>query len=98
MNTKRGRGSAKGAPPNPARNAHVEKGRPVTANEVIAHRLPMHEKCRVGKGIVSIAMHEDGTRTAVPCACATKRFFKAHPEIVIDDNGAAWWPAEEVTG
>lgn len=89
------RGRAKGAPPDPSRNAHVEKGRPVAAREVALYRLPLHEKCRVGRGILSIIGHEDGSRTAVPCKCATKRFFAAHPEVIIDKAGAAWWPAKE---
>lgn len=92
-----GRGPAKGAPPSPARNTNVEKGRPVTVNEITAHRLPLHEKCRALKGLEKIVKRPDGTRLGVPCACAHRRFLKAHPEVIIDDSGAAWWPAEDAT-
>ena len=91
---KNGRGSAKGAPRSPARNTHKERGAIVTLDEIRAHRLPLHEKCRRGSGIVSYVVR-DGKKLGVPCKCAHKRFMKAHPEVIIDKDGAAWWPAEE---
>lgn len=63
-------------------------------DEIRAHRLPMHEKCRQGRGIVKYVTRPDGTKLGVPCKCAHKRFMKAHPEIIIDETGAAWWPRE----
>lgn len=83
------RGRAKGAPPDPSRNAHVERGRVVMVSEVTPYALPLHQKCRQG-----IVRRSD---PPVACACATKRFLKRHPEVIIDEKGAAWWPAEEST-
>jgi hypothetical protein len=31
-----------------------------------------------------------------PCKCATTRFLKKHPEIIMDATGRAWWPADEL--
>jgi hypothetical protein len=82
------RGQAKGAPPDPSRNAHVERGRVVMVSEVQPYALPMHQKCR--QGIVR------RTDPPVACACATKRFLKAHPEVIVDKDGRAWWPAKVI--
>lgn len=78
-----------------ARNTHVERGRPVTVDEIRAYRLPLHEACRQLRGLTHIVRTEDGARLGVPCKCAHKRFMKQHPEVIIDEKGAAWWPAEE---
>ncbi len=77
--------------PDPSRNLHVEKGRAVMVSDIQPHALQMHEKCR-GRGVVAIV---DGGTRAIPCKCATKRFLKAHPEVIIDKSGAAWWPAKD---
>lgn len=95
MRSSKWRGPAKGAPPDPSRNVHVTKGRIVTVDEIIAHRMPLHEKCRQLKGLAKIVRRADGTRLGVPCKCAHKRFMLAHPEVIIDKTGAAWWPAKE---
>lgn len=70
--------------PDPSQNLHVEKGAPVTLEEVRAYVLPGCATCsgRTGLG-----------RDGKPCACATRRFMKAHPEIIMDRVGHAWWPA-----
>lgn len=78
-----------------ARNTHVERGRPVTVDEIRQYRLPMHEACRQLRGLTHIVRTESGERRGVPCKCAHKRFMKAHPEVIIDATGAAWWPKEE---
>jgi hypothetical protein len=84
------RGPAKGAPPDPSRNAHVEKGRIVMVSEVTPYALPLHQKCRQG-----IIRQSD---PPVACACATKRFLKKHPEVIIDRAGRVWWPVKEASG
>jgi hypothetical protein len=68
--------------PDPSQNLGAEKGAAVTLDEVLACRLQGHPACR-GTGL-----GKDGR----PCACATKRFFKAHPEIIVDAAGSAWHP------
>lgn len=67
----------------PSQNVHVERGPAITLEEVRAHALDGHASCRSTPGLA-----KDGK----PCTCATKRFFRAHPEIVVDDKGFAWWP------
>lgn len=81
------------------RNAGVPRGRQVVVGDVSAYALEGHPPCR-GTGMTGTNASGD----AVPCTCATRRFFKAHPEvIVVPDAGSvkAWWPAnikiEEVT-
>jgi hypothetical protein len=72
-----------------ARNLNVPRGRRVVASDIAPHALPLHPPCN-GKGWVKRAGE------AVPCRCSTKRFLAAHPEIIMDDEGIAWWPAEKV--
>lgn len=85
---------AKKAKPNPSRNSHVERGRPITVADVAPYARQKCQKCR-GKGMVGVKLSEDGTPvSATPCKCATVRFFKAKPEIILDEEGRAWWPAE----
>lgn len=72
--------------PDPSRNLHVPRGAAVTVAEVVKHALPKHSKCVGGL--------ERGSKTT-PCICATRRFLKAHPEIIMDKAGSAWWPAED---
>ena len=55
-------------------------------SDVTPYALPLHQKCR--QGIMRMS------NPPVACACATKRFLRAHPEVILDDTGAAWWPAE----
>lgn len=77
----------------PSRNLHVERGRPVTAADITPYARQKCGDCK-GKGLV-------GRRSAgevhgiEPCACASKRFIKAHPEVIIDVQGVAFFPAEE---
>ena len=77
----------------PSRNLHAERGRPVTAADITPYARQKCTDCK-GKGLV-------GRRSAgevhgvEPCACASKRFIKAHPEIIIDAQGVAFFPAEE---
>lgn len=73
----------KAAPPDPSQNLHVAKGAPVTVDEVRAHGLPGCASCS-GAG---------RTPRGVICSCATRRFMKAHPEIIVDRVGYSWWPA-----
>jgi len=70
-------------------NEGKPKGRQVTVADLVPYALQMHPLCG-GKGIVR------GTNN-VPCKCATKRFFKAKPNVILDATGAAWWPAKEDT-
>ena len=68
-------------------NKDKTPGKRVMVADLTPHALPMHPLCG-GTGI------KRGT-TNVTCKCAMKRFFKAHPEIILDATGAAWWPAKE---
>src|SRR5215831_7951915 len=76
-----------------ARNVHKEPGRAISVNDVIPYARPGCQKCR-GKGIVGYRKVGE-TRGAEPCACATKRFWKAHPEIIVTEKGLAFWPSDE---
>lgn len=82
--------------PDPSRNQETPKGRAVTAAEISPYALPLHLKCR-GKGVVGYRGQGE-ERTAVPCACATKRFLRAHPEVVVDRDGRVWWPEDRKQG
>lgn len=75
--------------PNPARNLHLEKGQVVMVSEVTPYALPMHQKCR--QGIIR------QTNPPVACACATKRFLRKYPEVIVDEQGRVWWPAKDAT-
>lgn len=74
--------------PTIARNQGAARGRPVTLGDVAPFRRPLHQPCAAGRGTVV----RKGRREA--CACATKRFLRAHPELILDARGNAWWPAE----
>jgi hypothetical protein len=79
----------------PSRNLHVEKGRVVTVNDITPHARPKCKDCK-GKGITGTNKDDDGKAvSATPCRCATSRFFKAHPEVIVDARGASWWPLEQ---
>lgn len=79
----------------PSRNLHVEKGRQVVVNDITPHARAKCPTCK-GKGIVSTAKGNDGQAvSATPCRCATARMFKAHPELIIERSGAAWWPLDD---
>lgn len=90
---------ARRAPPrralvDPSRNLHIDKGRQITIDDVRPYALAMHHPCR-GNGVVGLVKDAEGKAVAGrPCICATKRFFKAHPEIIMEANGAAWWPLD----
>lgn len=73
----------KATPPDPSQNLHVAKGASVTVDEVRAYGLPGCVSCS-GTG---------RTPRGVICSCATRRFMKAHPEIIVDRVGYSWWPA-----
>lgn len=61
-----------------SRNAGSPRGRAVPVGDVAAHALSGHSKCR-GTGML-------GARMA--CACATRRFLKAHPDVIVVPDGA----------
>ena len=67
------------------RNAGRPRGRLVLAGDITAHALAGHAACG-GRGQVN----------GVACSCATKRFLRAHPEVIVVREGAAmvaYWPA-----
>jgi len=71
-----------------ARNPGVPRGRPVTVGDISGYALSGHQECR-GRGMIGLVEGK-----ARPCKCATKRFLKAHPEVVVDGaTGEAFWPA-----
>jgi len=66
------------------RNANIPRGRDVKLSEVQAYALRGHSKCG-GTGAVG----------RVACSCATKRFMRAHPEVVVVREGellGVYWP------
>lgn len=67
----------------PSQNLHVERGRPISLDEVRAYALDGHAACRSRPGL-----GKDGR----PCHCANLRFFKQYPEVIVDSIGMAWWP------
>lgn len=74
----------------PSRNTHIEKGAQVIGNDVTPHAREKCGKCR-GKGL----RFSFERRRNEACACATKRFLEAHPEVIVEKNGALWWPAKQ---
>jgi len=67
------------------RNVDVPRGRPVKTGDVSAYALGGHSKCR-GTGMVG---------AAEACSCATKRFMRAHPEVIVVREGdllGVYWP------
>ena len=80
------------AAPDPRRNLHVDPGRPVTVSDITPYARQKCGKCG-GRGIVGMRHAGDATG-AEPCRCAHLRFMKAHPEIVVTETGAAFWPAQ----
>lgn len=75
-------------PRDPSRNLGKEKGPPVLAEEVLEYADEDHFPCR-GTG----SRRFGGKRTKQPCRCSTKGFLEAHPEVIIERDGRAWWPA-----
>lgn len=73
--------------PDPSRNLHLPRGEQVTIDQVRAHRLVGCTKCS------STGLEGDRRRSTTPCVCATRRFLKANPRIIMDRAGSAWWPA-----
>lgn len=71
-----------------ARNQDQPRGREVTLADVSPYALQLHGPCR-GKGAV---LQPSGGYVA--CKCATKRFLAAHPELVLDEGGRAFWPVK----
>lgn len=72
------------------RNAHVPRGRDVTVSEVQAYALSGHGKCG-GRGVVG----------RVACACATKRFMRANPDVIVVREGdllGVYWPLKIAVG
>jgi len=66
------------------RNAHLPRGRAVTVGDIQAYAMPGHGKCG-GRGVVG----------RVACSCATKRFMRAHPEVIVVREGdllGVYWP------
>ena len=72
------------------RNAGVPRGRPVTVGDISGYAQSGHQPCK-GRGVLGIWQGDK----ALPCKCATKRFLKAHPEVIVDGpTGQAWWPVQ----
>lgn len=79
--------------PTPARNVQKEPGRPIEVRDVAPYARAMCPKCK-GQGMVGYRKVGE-TRGAEPCKCATTRFWKAHPEIIVTEKGVAYWPVGE---
>lgn len=83
--------------PDPRRNLHVDRGRPVVVNDITPYARPKCGACK-GKGIFGTKADAEGnTQSAEPCRCAHLRFMKAHPEIIVTETGEAFWPEETTT-
>jgi hypothetical protein len=79
----------------PSRNLHVERGRAITVRDIAPHARAKCTKCK-GTGIVAKIKDADGNVVgATPCACATRKFFQRHPELIVEKNGAGFWPKED---
>jgi len=82
------------AAPDPRRNLHLERGRPVVVNDITPYARAKCGKCK-GRGIVGMSSDAEGNKVgAHPCRCSTVRFYRVHPEIIVDETGRAWWPAD----
>lgn len=90
--------------PSPARNLGVARGAALTVNEIRAYAYAGCRKCRgggvFGSGTVSTnsflkgTMHKDVQGPNLrACACATRRFLRAHPEVIVDAAANVFWPA-----
>jgi hypothetical protein len=75
--------------PSIARNLDKARGPQVLASQVRAHALPFHPACN-GTGVRN-KVGAGGARQI--CKCATKRFLRAHPELIVQADGQCWWPA-----
>jgi len=73
-----------------ARNLDKPKGRPLTLGDLTPFARPLHPPC-AGRGALGPEVSRSGKREV--CRCATDRFLAAHPEVIMDDRGNAWWPA-----
>ena len=72
------------------RNAGTPRGRPVSTGDVSAYALAGHAKCG-GSGMLGPQM---------ACPCATKRFLKRHPEVVVVIEGGVcgvYWPLSAIS-
>ncbi len=79
------------APKTIEQNLDVPKGKPVTFMDLMKFGRAGCRNCK-GRGANLLI---NGLES--PCACATKRMFKAHPELIVEANGNAWWPFKATT-
>jgi hypothetical protein len=77
------------------RNLHRDKGVPLTTVEVLQHAKPGHLACRSTLVKPAGVVRDKKTGALTYCRCATERLLAAHPEVIIDESGKAWWPAAE---
>ena len=75
------------------RNAGAARGAALTVKEVLEHAKPGHFACRAREGKPAGIVRTAGAMTY--CKCATAGLIKAHPEVIIDESGAAYWPAPD---
>jgi hypothetical protein len=68
----------------PSRNLGKERGRPITLADASSYASPACLRCRSRRGY-------DAKKNQI-CRCATKGFLLAHPEVIVDRAGKAWWP------
>jgi len=73
----------------PARNQHLGQGQVVTVADIKKHAFAGCQKGCRGSGLMP---YQPGEQPRA-CECATRRFLKAHPNLVIDERANAWWPA-----
>lgn len=67
----------------PARNLMSPRGPRVTVAEMQCYGYALCQRGCRGTGL---------ERPQVACACATRRFLKAHPEVIVDPEANVWWP------
>ena len=78
-----------------ARNINKRRGPQVTLPEIAACAKPTCPSCN-GTGV--LRQYPVGRPEAVTergCGCAAARFVRQHPEVIVSEEGYAWWPAPD---
>lgn len=78
--------------PDIRRNTHLDKGRAVSLGDIRPYARQKCARCK-GRGLDHVVKNDEGEIIgAEPCKCAHERFMRAHPEVIVEASGAAFWP------
>jgi hypothetical protein len=77
------------------RNIHRKVGRQVTQEEVLVHARPGHRMCKAITGKPAGVVFDPRKGTYHFCKCATEGLIEEHPEVILYEDGRAFWPAED---